>query len=536
MSNGKYQLHRQERFNGKHGGGLAVAEPAHTKTRLATPATEAPVGRRTAPPRPAAPDNLETGAVASPLQATQNMRKSPLILIVAQTIIDMLALLSALVLAYKLRFETDIAPDYTSPSVETYSLMLGTTLLCLLLAFNMSGLYRLSRGASRVDEFYKLTAAISMGTVGSIAVNSVLLGDRFIYSRLILVFGWFFCIIFAATGRLIYSVAVGYLRQRGVSLQRVLVIGQGDAARTILDRMQARPELGYRILGMIEPPRLTEERAVWDTPVLGRVEDIERVAREYRADEVIVAMPGATPAELFDIVSNCQDANVSIKLYPDIVQLMIEPEVNLGLLGGIPMYNVRDVALRGWNRVLKRAFDMVFSAAVLVVSSPLLLLIALIVKLDSPGPVFFIQERVGLDGKIIHVIKFRTMRTDVSGPGWTVEGDPRRTRSGKWLRRFSLDELPQFINVLLGEMSVVGPRPEQLYFVQQFSLTIPRYMRRHREKAGITGWAQVNGLRGDTSIEERTRYDLDYVERWSLLFDLKIIARTVVQLLRGSAY
>jgi exopolysaccharide biosynthesis polyprenyl glycosylphosphotransferase len=215
---------------------------------------------------------------------------------------------------------------------------------------------------------------------------------------------------------------------------------------------------------------------------------------------------------------------------------MIEPEVNLGLLGGIPMYNVRDVALRGWNRVLKRAFDMVFSAAVLVVCSPLLLLIALIVKLDSPGPVFFIQERVGLDGKIIHVIKFRTMRTDVSGPGWTVEGDPRRTRSGKWLRRFSLDELPQFINVLLGEMSVVGPRPEQLYFVQQFSLTIPRYMRRHREKAGITGWAQVNGLRGDTSIEERTRYDLDYVERWSLLFDLKIIARTVVQLLRGSAY
>jgi Undecaprenyl-phosphate glucose phosphotransferase len=300
--------------------------------------------------------------------------------------------------------------------------------------------------------------------------------------------------------------------------------------------MQARPELGYRILGIIEPPRLTEERAVWDTPVLGRVEDIERVAREYRADEVIVAMPGATPAELFDIVSNCQDANVSIKLYPDIVQLMIEPEVNLGLLGGIPMYNVRDVALRGWNRVLKRAFDIVFSAAVLVVCSPLLLLIALIVKLDSPGPVFFIQERVGLDGKIIHVIKFRTMRTDVSGPGWTVEGDPRRTRSGKWLRRFSLDELPQFVNVLLGEMSVVGPRPEQLYFVQQFSLTIPRYMRRHREKAGITGWAQVNGLRGDTSIEERTRYDLDYVERWSLLFDLKIIARTVVQLLRGSAY
>jgi exopolysaccharide biosynthesis polyprenyl glycosylphosphotransferase len=211
--------------------------------------------------------------------------------------------------------------------------------------------------------------------------------------------------------------------------------------------------------------------------------------------------------------------------------------VNVGMLGGIPMYNVRDVALRGWNRVLKRAFDIVFSALVLVLGSPILLLIALIVRLDSPGPVFFIQERVGRDGRTIHVIKFRTMHTATSNrPGWTVAGDPRRTRSGKWLRRFSLDELPQFINVFLGEMSVVGPRPEQLHFVQQFSQTIPRYMRRHREKAGITGWAQVNGLRGDTSIEERTRYDLDYIERWSLLFDLKIIVRTVVQMLRGTAY
>ena len=196
--------------------------------------------------------------------------------------------------------------------------------------------------------------------------------------------------------------------------------------------------------------------------MLGRVEDIERVAREYRTDEVIVAMPGATPAELFDIVSNCQDANVSIKLYPDIVQLMIEPEVNLGLLGGIPMYNVRDVALRGWNRVLKRAFDMIFSAAVLVICSPLLLLVALIVKLDSPGPVFFIQERVGLDGKTIHVIKFRTMRIDASGARLDGGGRPAphaHAASGCAASRST--SCPQFINVLLGEMSVVGPRPEQ---------------------------------------------------------------------------
>ncbi|MDQ2807391.1 MAG: undecaprenyl-phosphate glucose phosphotransferase [Chloroflexota bacterium] len=501
-----------------------------------------PRPKRVAGPRPAPLAGTvfaETAPVIpldSPLPVAA-ARRSPLVLMAVQGLLDVLALLAALVLAYKLRFESDIVPYFTPPSLDTYLLMLGTTVLSLIVAFNMSRLYHLSRGASRIDEFYKITAAVSMGVIGSIAVNSLLLGNFFVYSRLMLVFGWMFCILFTSAERIGFGLLLGSLRRHGVGVQRVLIVGLGDAARTILERMEARPELGYRVLGAFEPPRLSEERAVWDVPVLGGIEEIERVARRLHADEVIVAMPGATPAELVDIVSHCQDANVAIKLYPDIVQLMIEPEVNVGVLGGIPMYNVRDVALRGWNRTLKRAFDMTFSAAVLILLSPVLLLIATIVKFDSPGPIFFIQERVGLDGKLIHIIKFRTMRLEAGHqPGWTVPGDPRRTRSGGWLRRFSFDELPQFINVLLGEMSVVGPRPEQLYYVQQFSQTIPRYMRRHREKAGITGWAQVNGLRGNTSIEERTRYDLDYIERWSLLFDLKIIARTVVQMLRGTAY
>jgi len=465
------------------------------------------------------------------------MRKGPLILIGAQAALDILAWVAALVLAYELRFESDIAPTYTAPSIPTYVLMLSTTLLSLLVVFNVSGLYRLSRGASRVDEIYNLAAAVSIGLIGSIALNSMLLGNDFVYSRLMLLMGWAGCVIFTAFDRLVFGLVVGALRRRGLSTQRVLIVGMGDSARTILDRIQARPDLGYRVLGAIEPPRLAEERTVWNVPVLGAVDDIERIAHRHEADEVIVAMPGATPAELFEIVSHCQDANVSIKLYPDIVQLMIEPEVNVGMLGGLPMYEVRDVALRGWNRIVKRAFDILFSGLILVLSSPLLLLTALMVKLDSPGPIFFIQERVGRDGRPIHVIKFRTMGTGSGdGPGWTVAEDPRRTRLGKWLRRFSLDEMPQFINVLLGEMSVVGPRPEQRYYVQQFSRTIPHYMKRHREKAGITGWAQVNGLRGDTSVEERTRYDLDYVERWSLLFDLKIIARTLMYMLRGSSY
>jgi len=206
-------------------------------------------------------------------------------------------------------------------------------------------------------------------------------------------------------------------------------------------------------------------------------------------------------------------------------------------LNGLPLASVRNPALAGFNRVLKRALDIVFSSLVLLFISPFLLVVALLIKLESPGPALYIQERVGLDGRPFYVIKFRTMTMGAeerTGPVWAAPVDPRVTRVGAFLRRHSLDELLQFINVLLGEMSVVGPRPERPCFVEQFSQMVPGYMRRHKEKAGITGWAQVNGLRGDTSIEERTNYDLYYVENWSIAFDLRIMLRTIVEMLRGS--
>jgi exopolysaccharide biosynthesis polyprenyl glycosylphosphotransferase len=199
-------------------------------------------------------------------------------------------------------------------------------------------------------------------------------------------------------------------------------------------------------------------------------------------------------------------------------------------LGGLPLLTVRDVALRGWRLTLKRLVDVAFSAAGLVVASPIMMLIAALIKLDSPGPVFFIQERVGLDGKPFPMLKFRSMRRDAEADRqWTVKDDPRRTRLGVFIRHFSLDELPQLINVLLGQMSMVGPRAEQPKYVEEFQQRIPRYTERHREKAGLTGWAQVNGLRGDTSIEERTKYDLWYIENWSIWLDFKIILRTLIK-------
>jgi exopolysaccharide biosynthesis polyprenyl glycosylphosphotransferase len=197
---------------------------------------------------------------------------------------------------------------------------------------------------------------------------------------------------------------------------------------------------------------------------------------------------------------------------------------------------VRDYALRGYLLIFKRVMDLAGSAIGLIFLSPIMLLVAIAIKLESPGPVFFVQERMGLDGKPFLLIKFRSMRRDAEkdGPGWTTDNDPRQTKLGSFLRRLEMDELPNLINVLLGEMSLVGPRPEQAHYVEQFRRIVPRYMDRHREKGGMTGWAQVNGLRGDTSIEERTKYDLWYSENWSIWLDLKIILRTLWQIIERS--
>ncbi len=461
--------------------------------------------------------------------------KSTLILAALQVLFDALMITAAFALAYWVRVQSDIIPYKDPPKPELYIFMIGMTVLTMLIVFALTGLYSLRRGTSRIDEFYKTIGAVAMGTFGAIGVNYLLLADEYVFSRAMLGLGGVFCVALVAGERLSFAWATGQARKRGFSPQRILIVGTGEIAQAIIRRVAEHPDLGVRVVGVVEPPRATEERAVWDVPILGPAENVARIARDQRADEVIVAMAGASYHELLEIVDNCSDVNVGIKIYPDAFQLITE-RVDVGELSGVKLVSVKDVALRGWNRLLKRAFDIAFSMAVLILISPLMLLLAVLIKLDSPGPVFFVQERLGLDGKPIQVIKFRSMRvgSDRQQGGWTTKDDERRTRLGRWLRRFSLDELPQFINVLLGEMSVVGPRPEQRVYVQQFSRTIPKYMRRHREKAGITGWAQVNGLRGDTSIEERTRLDLEYVETWSLLLDVKIIARTVMHMIRGS--
>lgn len=528
-----------------------VAEPPTAPIRPTTPSngSQTPTPTRpTRPPRaPRRSGDRKPADAPSLLPARRTRtptRLTPVLFFVAQTLLDMIAIASAYVSAYWLRFESDIFHKFVTPDRATYLTMLGVTVATVVITFYFSKLYNLRRGTSRFDEFYRTAGAVSMGTVLSLATNSLILGDKFIYSRQILLMGWMMAIVFVTALRVFYSFAVGQMHKRGIDRSRVLVVGTGPTAAMVIDRLEYHRALGYQILGVVDEANGHEpDSYVRRLPVLGDISHLREIVRTHKADEVIVALSGASDRELRELIGLLQDEEVSTKIYPDAFQLVTEYEVSVGELSGLPLLTLKDVALQGWNRILKRAFDIVFSALILIFTAPLMLLIAAAIKLTSPGPVFFIQERVGLDGHPFPLVKFRTMRLeraangnatpDSDMPGWTIPNDPRRTSLGIFLRRFSLDELPQFYNVLIGEMSVVGPRPEQPHYVQEFAQRIPDYIRRHREKAGITGWAQVNHLRGHTPIEWRTAADLYYVENWSLLFDLKIIARTVVSMFKG---
>jgi len=400
--------------------------------------------------------------------------------------------------------------------------------------FLFSRLYRLTRMGSRIDEFYSIFRASTVGTLVGVAFSSLLFKNSPVgldYSRGMILYGWALTIIFITVGRVVQGQLRNRLRRAGWGCDRVLIVGTGDVGQMILQKIQSNPALGYQVIGMVTTDGASDEPL--GAPLLGNAGDLAPLIDEYQVDEVIIALPEATHQEILMLISECERGKALIKVYPDVFQIMAS-QVSIGDLGGLPLLTVRDVALRGWRRVAKRALDIVVSAIGLVIVSPFMMFMAVLIKLDSPGPVFYAQERMGLDARSFKMLKFRSMRQDAEtgGPGWTVEDDPRVTRLGRIIRRINIDELPQLINVLLGEMSLVGPRPERPVYVNQFRRSIPRYMDRHWEKAGMTGWAQVNGLRGDTSIAERTKYDLWYIENWSLLLDIKILLRTAFNIFR----
>jgi exopolysaccharide biosynthesis polyprenyl glycosylphosphotransferase len=451
----------------------------------------------------------------------------------ALPLIDGAALSLGFLLGYVARARLPLpALPVNPPPFTNYVPMMIVHVISILVVFYFARLYHMRRAVSRIDEAYAIAQNVSIGTFLAVAFETLAFKNSALeldYPRGVVIYAWLFGIALTILGRAVHRFTTIHLREAGVGRDNVLIIGSGEVARTIAEKIRWSSHLGYNIVGAVNG---APGQKVGDVPIIGTTGQLPELIDEYEVDEVIIALPEASHRELVQLVSKCQRGRVNIKVYPDIFAYMTGG-LTVDDLNGMPMLSVRDVALRGWKLSLKRGMDIVVSFFGLVLLSPLLVLTALAIKLESSGPVFFCQERMGLDGHPFSVIKFRSMRQDAekSGPGWTQEGDPRVTRIGRFMRKTNWDELPQLINVFYGQMSLVGPRPEQVYYVQRFREYIPRYMERHREKAGMTGWAQVNGLRGDTSILERTKYDLWYVENWSLWLDIKIVIRTIFQTL-----
>jgi exopolysaccharide biosynthesis polyprenyl glycosylphosphotransferase len=447
--------------------------------------------------------------------------------------LDAFLIAVAFVLAYQLRVSVPWPAELVRivPLSDYGGLLLAHVVTVLTVMFFYRQYY-IPRAVSRVDMLYYVFAAVSIGTMMGVAVSSFLFkNDENIldYPRAMIMYAWLFTAVLLVIGRIFHQAVREWLRNMGWGKDRLLIVGSGDTARIIIQRILWSPQLGYDLLGVVNGK--TADKELHGVPLLGKVEDLPELIEKLAIDEVIIAMPEKGHRETVRVISYCQRGRVSIKIFPDVFQY-ITSDAGIDQLGGLPLISVRDFALRGYLLIFKRLLDMAGAAFGLIFLSPLMLLTAVAIKLESPGPAFFVQERMGLDGKPFLMIKFRSMRKDAEkhGPGWTVDDDPRQTRLGKLIRRIEVDELPNLINVFLGEMSLVGPRPEQAHYVAHFRKTVQRYMERHQEKGGMTGWAQVNGLRGDTSIEERTKYDLWYSENWSIWLDIKIVLRTVWQI------
>jgi Undecaprenyl-phosphate glucose phosphotransferase len=454
---------------------------------------------------------------------------------------DLLATLTAFFAGWVLRFEVEVIPVTKNvPEFSPYLRLVPAILIVWPIVFYFHGLYQSRRGRSRVDEVLTIAMAVLVATV----LLSVFLAwyrpawpgstEVFTFSRAFVGLFALADLILVAAARMAIRFALPRIRLSGLNAQRILVVGAGALGREITAKIQAHREIGFEVVGFLDDDPGKAGATICGVPVLGTLRQADEILETHGIDQVYLALPLEAHKKMLQMIDLMAQECVEIKLVPDVLQYAA---LRAGLedVDGTPVINLSQVPLQGWNSMFKRAMDIAIAIAVIVGLIPIVPLIALLIWLEDRGPIFYRQERMGLDGKPFLIVKFRSMRVDAeasSGPVWAVRDDPRRTRVGSFLRRTSLDELPQIWNVLMGDMSIVGPRPERPTFVREFKHKIPRYMLRHRVKAGITGWAQVHGWRGNTSIKKRIQYDLYYIQNWSLALDFMILWMTLRHALR----
>jgi Undecaprenyl-phosphate glucose phosphotransferase len=458
---------------------------------------------------------------------------------------DALLAVTAFTLAYALRFHTTLAVlipiTKGVPPLRQYINVLPFVAVLVPLGFHLQGLYRLRRGRSRVDDFFAVFVgsilAVVFGIVTTLYVQTYFATSA-ARSRGALevsqaAWGIFLVLNVALTfsSRELVREVLERRWRAGIGLKRILIAGSGELGRLVADKILEHRELGYQIVGFVDDKAPGDHLGYRGLPLLGTIDEAPEIAARETIDHLYVALPPEQHVQMLELIESTSREMVDVKVVPDLLQV-IALRARLEDLDGVPVININDVPLQGLNSAIKRALDIAISAVALAVLSLPLLVIAILVRATSRGRVFYRQERMGLDGKSFTIVKFRSMFHDAerdTGPVWAREDDPRVTPLGKFLRKSNLDEMPQLWNVLRGDMSIVGPRPERPHFVEQFKHRIPQYMLRHKVKAGLTGWAQVNGWRGNTPLEKRIEYDLYYIENWSVKLDLKIMWLTVLK-------
>jgi exopolysaccharide biosynthesis polyprenyl glycosylphosphotransferase len=446
----------------------------------------------------------------------------------ATLLADAAMIVLSFVVAYYFRFLGVLPTEQGIPPLSEYWHALFGIIPIYLWLFREAGLYQTSRHMRRIEEIFLVGKVVTYAVILLMALTFFY--RQYSYSRLYLVFMWLFSCVFISAGR--YAlIQWGYWRRmQKKDMIEVLIIGLNDNTRALVEWAKNNPHYGQRPVGILAPAVGDIGKLVEDIPVVGLTEHWETFIQKLQPNQVVLLDESFSREKVTDLVATCEDAFIEFKMGADIHGL-IASNVGVEYVSHIPLLGFRSLPLDDpWNRFLKRVFDLVVASVMTLAFLPIGLVVTVLILLEGKGPVFYFQDRMGRDGHVFRLIKFRTMKIDAekeTGPVWARPDDDRKTRTGEFLRRWNLDEFPQLLNVLSGEMSLVGPRPERPHFVDKFRENVPRYMARHKAKSGLTGWAQVHGLRGDTSIEERIKYDLYYMENWSLLLDVEILVMTL---------
>ena len=443
-------------------------------------------------------------------------------------IIDAAITAASFMLAYLFKFYVlNNGPGLGVLPVEEYFKLLIVIVPMYVLLYYFCSIYAPKRTARMRFEVYGIIKANFIGIAALIIILFMIIRELN-YSRSVMLFFYIFNVGFTSAFRIFLRKGLRSIRKQGYNLKHILLVGYSRAAEEYIDRLTDNPQWGYVACGVLDDhiPAGTLYKGV---KVLGRLGNLEVILPENKLDEVAITLSLKDYDYLESIVSICEKSGVHTKFIPDYNSLIPSKPYTEDLLG-LPVVNIRYVPLTNTGNIfLKRVVDIVGALAGILITSPIMLIAAILVKVTSKGPVIFKQQRVGLHNKAFYMYKFRSMDIQPvreEKKAWTVRDDPRVTKVGRFLRKTSLDELPQLFNILKGDMSLVGPRPERPGWVEKFREEIPRYMVRHQVRPGLTGWAQVNGLRGDTSIRKRIEYDIYYIENWTLGFDIKIIIKT----------